>query len=338
MPSRNTSSAGSSKGPRSPSPDASSPSAAASPSSSLRRPFRNSVIAHPHEYKGAKILPPKTPTSAELTASDSADQLLQLYSPILNSSITQEGPLDGEGHGASGSAGPSHLQGVVLAEGINLVPQRSAPAPPVAARSAGASSSSANGFAGNTHASPPAAYSTKTAAPQRSSYIAGSYRNLAPVLSTPSSSQSSSKTGLPAQSPGLPYAPSGNSSAPASGPASGTTYPQRPERSQTADSEAFSSLSSLSQRGYQQQQQQGGSGLSGGMHSLSLTSPSSSNNSSHEAGAGGATSPPPSQTPTSISRAKSEGPNGRNTLKSVFGGFVNSMSGRWPKLDRKLSA
>lgn len=328
MPSRNTSSAGSSKGPRSPSPDASSPSTAASPSSSVRRPFRNSVIAHPHEYKGAKILPPKGPTSAELTASDSADQLLQLCSPILNSSITQEAPLENEDYGASGSAGPSLMHGVVLAEGINLVPQRSAPAPPVAARSAGASGSSANGFAGNTHASPPATYSTKAAAPQRSSYIAGSYRNFASVAPTPSSSQSSSKAGLPAQSPGLPYAPSGTSSGPASGPPPvGTAYPQRPERSQTADSDAFSSLSNLSQRGYQQQQQQGGSGLSGGMHSLSLTSPSSSNNSSSEIGGSGATSPPPSQTPTSISRGRADGLNGRNTLKSVFGGFVNSMSG-----------
>ncbi|CAO1631619.1 unnamed protein product [Parajaminaea phylloscopi] len=240
---------------------------------------------------------------------------------------------------ASASASPSNAM-------HELVPQRSAPRPPDARQPLQSASSFAR---------PQDPYATKPAA-QRSSYIAGSYRNYVGAQSA-SGLPSSSKSGLPSLHMGAgatPYSASATTSPQAGvqGPfAAGATAPKI-QRSQTADADRFHvpQTRGLVAPGM------GGPSLSTAsapapptaqVHGLTL-SPTSTNDdvaspistSSNSAanspqlahshfGAGASAS-------AGGSRREGGGTGSRNTFKSVFGGFVNSMSDVFSQPSKKI--
>lgn len=322
------------------------------PPSNCSRPFRNSVIAHPHEYNGARVLPP---TSPDMTKSESGEQLFQLYQPILNS------PMGQELSSASGSSSSSHPYAAPAASAslraatsngtapgalgngihglpptideVSLVPQRSAPLPPGVQRpsTAGqqASSSSSSGAVsptstlGYSSAKPPSA--------NRSSYIAGSYKSYQTPLSA--ASTTSGTSGIHAQPSSGPLQNQSYAGLPSSSAASSAgpsaLQPPYPQRSYTTDGDAFQSLNALGGPN----RSQGNGTLASGVQSMNLTSPALSSNGGTFSDVSPAVSnssngPAAATMQGQSSRSRDSGGPGRTTLKSVFGGFVNSMSGK----------
>lgn len=275
-------------------PSPSLPSNQSSPRS--HRPYRNSIIAHPHEYTGAKVLP-TTPANntTTMSGSESNEQLYQLYSPILNSPTMQEQqPI------ASSQTQQQQPQQPVNGSPSNdLVPQRSAPLPP-----------GVNNNGGLPNSQHPQSYSKRT------SYIrtAGNPNptNLSGLPQHHQSAQSA-RTGLSA----LP-SPSSSSAAPFD--------PPRPQRSHTTDVDTLTASAPPSRpvlppHSYSQQP-----GVSAALHGLTLDS-SSDQAAASSTNTSAANSPQISQSHF-VSRSRDGSTSAtRNTFKSVFGGFVNSMSG-----------
>lgn len=227
---------------------------------------------------------------------------------------------------------------VVPANGAyDLIPQRSAPKPPTGGQTSTSTGASSAGGSGSDSVNRPIdPYTTRPAA-QRSSYIAGSYRNYASAGPSNSASSPISPAGAgakpsgplsPMRSPQNPSGPSGSSSAFSAKPL--------PQRSLTADFDRHTGASASSSSPPLSAPLTGIQSMSLSPHAGGDDFPSSPLSGSSP----GAYNPSGTQSQIvqpSSSRARGESnAGGRNTFKSVFGGFVNSMSDVFSQQTKKV--
>jgi p21-activated kinase 1 len=294
---------------------------------------RRSIIRHPHDFAGApQILSPSegvgSGSSAGAATESSRDFMANAFATLDDNSAA--GSVAG-GLGNYDRAGGSGE--------LDLIPQRSAPPPPgsspgsryggaAAASSAGASASAF--VRPGTSSSSSSPYAPK---PQRSSYIAGSYRPGGPSGLT-SAGAAPTRPGLPSTNTGLPSSYSSSS-----GSAGG---PPRPVRSNTNDGNMYSFAAPAgSSSGFAPPSgARAHASVSGPAPSPHLTASSPLGSSSPNFDAAGAGSPNLEGDAYGSGGSQSHfvqgsrsrdggagGPGGRNTFKSAFGGFLNSMSG-----------
>lgn len=287
---------------------------------------RRSIIKHPHEYAGApQILSP---------AEGFGERFDPSFLKGVGSTISSGGPgavdyaasSSTTGAGTSGSSssssGPGAPSSSSRANQFDLVPQRSAPLPP---DSSNASSSSAmyvrSGGAANS-----SMVSSSTFRPSQESSNGGRLpsNGLSPTM----------RSGFPVASSGLP-----------SGYAVSSAGPPRPIRSHTMDIGSESGAS-----GFLPASSRSHASVGGPAQSPLLSSPHQSprvpaawdttglSNSIEDLGHPSNSQSAPT-TPAASSQSQflkgnaargvGSGPDaGRNTFKAVFGGFVNSMSGK----------
>ncbi|SNX87054.1 probable Ste20-like protein kinase; has effect on mating [Melanopsichium pennsylvanicum] len=307
---------------------------------------KRSVIKHPHDFQGAQVMPRSAdalteaagrpiPTSAYNHADPSAD------TPNYLKGVEGIGNSDGAFTGLAASFDFNDM---------NLIPQRSAPAPP---SNMGSPSNLRPGATPLASASPtfplPSTFANGSATASRSASSASAYRPK-PSINTSLNAIQGPKSGLPAQT-GLPFSVSGISAEPPSASpltvstssvlwssqnpaASGSSpqFPPRPVRSNTSGPDTLHTISSVvaSQHVAPVMAQRSHSSIGPQQHQIS--SPNLKQSSpTLEVDQG-----TPSLTTQSQfvhgtrdrerSRDGSATPGGRNTFKSVFGGFVNSMS------------
>ncbi|CDR99939.1 hypothetical protein [Sporisorium scitamineum] len=305
---------------------------------------KRSVIKHPHDFQGAQVMPRSADALAEATGR-----------PLPASSCSQAGPSASTPNYLKGVEGIGNTDGAFAGlagsfdfSDMTLVPQRSAPAPP----SSNTASTSSFAFQGASTSAPsasPTSTSTSTFANGASSSN-GAYRPK-PTINTSVNGLQAPRSGLPAQS-GLPFSVSGISSnppaaSPINGPSSAVPwssqnitpsapnpapFPPRPVRSNTSGPDTLHTISSVSasQHVAPVMAQRSHSSIGPQQHQLSPRLNRSSPTLEADA------APPPSLVTQSHfvhgtrdrerSRDGSATPGGRNTFKSVFGGFVNSMS------------
>ncbi|CBQ69005.1 Ste20-like protein kinase; has effect on mating [Sporisorium reilianum SRZ2] len=315
---------------------------------------KRSVIKHPHDFQGAQVMPRSADALAEATGRALPASSYPTHAdpsaatPNYLRGVEGIGNTDGAFTGLAGSFDFSDM---------TLVPQRSAPAPPssnMGSSSSSSSSSSNFGFQGastSTASASPSSASTSTFA-NGSSSGAGAYRPQ-PTINTSVSALHGPRSGLPAQS-GLPFSVSAVSSnppaaSPINGPSSAVPWssqnmapsssasssnaplPPRPVRSNTSGPDTLHTISSLSasQHVAPVLAQRSHSSIGPQQHQMSPNLNQSSPTLDGDAAG-------PSLVAQSHfvhgsrdrerSRDGSATPGGRNTFKSVFGGFVNSMS------------
>lgn len=310
---------------------------------------RRSIIKHPHEYAGApQILSPVEgfgerfdPSFLSSVGSSSGNNI-----EVTPGSSTKSSGYLGSGAGSNDTSTSNlHSLGSPASSGMrsndyNLVPQRSAPLPP------GAAAATPSGVYARSGTSTASQYakvdSTSSFGSQQPSLYRPNLHDTASSNSVPSVNGSASRSGLPGNSSGLP---SGYS------PSSGSSGPPRPVRSQTMDNSLRSGgganvVSGAS--GFMPASTRSQASVGGPAPSPHLTPPVPQHSSPRSAawdttGMGhalddidGTYSSPstPSTSNNQFARSNSArqaaalGPDGgRNTFKSVFGGFVNSMSG-----------
>lgn len=319
---------------------------------------RRSIIKHPHEYSGApQIL---SPTEGFGERFDPSFLNSVSESTMQASSSSQAQPqqqhYNGAGMGGGGgeSAGWSEAVGGDAQRPYDLVPQRSAPLPP-GVHPATSLSSSSSSISSSAATGPMGAY--RPSGKVNNSRSSPSYRGGAPSAGSglpPSSSSASPYASLAHPSNGNMYgggagggsSGSGSGMLPrgAAGPnstAESGGRPPQPMRSHTTGPEGFSQLhtstsSHSSPSGFTPARSHASvSGPApsppiGGFSSPILDSPQTGWEG--ENGTSAATSSPGQLTAPQLrnrdgSGSGSMGPGGRSTFKSVFGGFVNSMSG-----------
>ncbi|CAO1637148.1 unnamed protein product [Sympodiomycopsis kandeliae] len=294
------------------------------------RPYRNSIIAHPHQYNGATVLPANHTHSRTMSGSESNEQLYQLYSPILNSPTMQQQ------ESSNGIHPPSNDTAIASAD---LIPQRSAPLPPGAPKTASTMSPSSSfqqqpsssAFAASKRASV-----MKDGLPHH--YNNNNYNN----SSTNYGSTKAGLPGLPSLHPG-PSSSSSSAAGPSAAAASSSSSssnmidPRPLQRAHTADAATAdphqghnltghhtSQRPKMPPHSYSQQ-----AGLTAGVHNLSLDTDTNTYGSAHTAPASASTSaansPQISSSQSHFVTSRNRDAT-RNTFKSVFGGFVNSMS------------
>lgn len=245
---------------------------------------------------------------------------------------------------------------------LNLVPKRSAPAPPshpnstaasgsvFASRQAGPSSTSASPTSTSASTFANGTSSAAWSAGASAAAAAGPYRPN-PTINTSVQAMQGPRSGLPAQS-SLPFGVGGHppAASPVSGPVSASPYssnapgastsnapfPPRPVRSNTSGPDTFHTVSSVtaSQHVAPVMAQRSHSSIGPQQHQM-IGSPTLNQSSpTLEHGAPGESTPSLTTQSQFVhgsrdrerSRDGSATPGGRNTFKSVFGGFVNSMS------------
>ncbi|SPO31066.1 probable Ste20-like protein kinase; has effect on mating [Ustilago trichophora] len=307
---------------------------------------KRSVIKHPHDFQGAQVMPRSADALAEAAGRPT---LASAYSHPDPSAATPNYLKGVEGIGATDGAFAG-LAGSFDFADMNLVPQRSAPAPP---SSMGSGSTFRQGASPSTSASPTSTsastFPNASSSASRSASSAGAYRPK-PTINTTVNAHPGPRSGLPAQT-GLPFSVSGLSTnppaaSPQTGPnsavpwssqnpaASGSSapFPPRPVRSNTSGPEAFHTVStvSASQHVAPVMAQRSHSSIGPQQHQM-MGSPNLGQSSPTLEGEGTPSLTTQSQFVHSTrdrerSRDGSATPGGRNTFKSVFGGFVNSMS------------
>ncbi|GAC94823.1 protein kinase [Pseudozyma hubeiensis SY62] len=302
---------------------------------------KRSVIKHPHEFHGAQVLPRSADALAE--ASGRNDPSSSYNQP--DSSVAPPNYLKGV-QGIGGTDGAfTGLAGSFDFDDMTLVPQRSAPAPPSSTTGASGSNLGSQGASASNSASP-TSVSTSTFA-NGSSSSSGAYRPQ-PTINTSVNGSQGARSGLPTQT-GLPFSVSGLSNnppvaSPINGPssavpwssqnqsASGSSapFPPRPVRSNTSGPDSLHTISSVSasQHVAPIMAQRSHSSIGPQQHQFSPNLNQSSPTLEGD--------PAPSLTTQSQfvhgsrdrerSRDGIPTAGGRNTFKSVFGGFVNSMS------------
>ncbi|TKY88908.1 hypothetical protein EX895_002149 [Sporisorium graminicola] len=303
---------------------------------------KRSVIKHPHDFQGAQVMPRSADALAEaagrpLPASPYTPADPSATTPNYLKSVEGIGNTDGTFTGLASSFDFSDM---------TLVPQRSAPAPP-SSNMASTSSFAFQGASGSTPSASPTSASTSTFANGSSTPI-GAYRPK-PTINTSVNALQGQRSGLPAQS-GLPFSVSGVSSnppaaSPINGPSSAVPwssqniassssnapFPPRPVRSNTSGPDTLHTLSSVSasQHVAPVMAQRSHSSIGPQQHQLSPNLNQSSPNLEGDAAGPSFVSQSHfvhGSRDRERSRDGSATPGGRNTFKSVFGGFVNSMS------------
>lgn len=294
---------------------------------------RRSIIKHPHDFSGApQIL---APSEGHGTTDQALYDLVNGYAHAIDA-----GPSPPLGSGPAAS--------YERAGELDLIPQRSAPPPPGTQGRApvtGVAGSSASAF--TSRPPPPAQGATSySGLSQRSSYMASSASGGGgggAYLASPGAGAGAPRSGLPSNSSGLPsnYASQSSSGGGAYASPGAAPQPPRPVRSNTVG-------------GGDQYSYAGGAGSASGFAPSNPRSPSSVSGPSPSPHLISATSPLSTSSPTFIdsvggspaldsdgghsgsqstfvqgSRAeRGRDGAGKNTFKSVFGGFVNSMSGK----------
>ncbi|EPQ26394.1 uncharacterized protein PFL1_06042 [Pseudozyma flocculosa PF-1] len=346
---------------------------------------RRSVIKHPHNFQGAQVMSSSAEALAE--ASGRYDSGAS-YAPRPDAGAPAAGP-GAAAAAASSSASntPNYLKGVDgigngsgelgtlgtnfdLGE-LDLIPQRSAPAPPGGAALSSGSRAQIHGVAGGpanvAGSSSFVRAGTSTASPPTASapLFANGAHSPASAFASPSQrvGPSSARPGLPLQT-SLPFSTGGfahssptQSGSPHSSPWSPTnSMPPRPVRSNTSAADTLQTLSTIPSANpppaapAMVQRSHSSIGAQHHHHHLHQQPPQVSGVNSPTLGShtsptleGG---PHDHFSPTSSTGASSAAqsqflsanrdreksrdgtltPGGRNTFKSVFGGFVNSMS------------
>ncbi|KAJ1039792.1 hypothetical protein NDA14_002748 [Ustilago hordei] len=309
---------------------------------------KRSVIKHPHDFHGAQVMPRSADPLAEATAAQPSASAYQHSDP----SAATPNYLHSLQGVATTHATFTRLAGPFDFADMTLVPQRSAPPPP---SNPGPGSSFVHQRASPSTSPSPTTASTFTFANHSSSATrspssAAAYPSK-PTLNTSLSSQQGPRSGLPAQT-GLPFNLSSFSNPPAASPptapnsalpwsaspqnpaapSTSATFPPRPVRSHTSGPDALHTLSTLSPSHHVAplMAQRSHSSIGPQQHQT-IGSPTLNQSSPTLEG-----EPTPCLTTQSQflhgtrdrerSRDGSTTPGGRNTFKSVFGGFVNSMS------------
>lgn len=306
---------------------------------------KRSVIKHPHDFQGAQVMPRSAEALAEAAGRPAPTSA---YSHADPSAATPNYLKGVEGIGASDGAFTGLASSFDFTD-VNLVPQRSAPAPP---SNMGSGSTFRSGASPSTSASPTSTSAStfaNGASASRSASSAGAYRPK-PTINTSVGPAQGPRSGLPAQT-GLPFSVSGlTSNPPAASPVTGPNsavpwssqnpaasgsnphFPPRPVRSNTSGPDALHTVAtaSASQHMAPVMVQRSHSSIGPQQHQM-IGSPNLNQSSPTLEGEA-----PPSLTTQSQfvhgsrdrerSRDGSATPGGRNTFKSVFGGFVNSMS------------
>ncbi|KAJ1017794.1 hypothetical protein NDA16_005111 [Ustilago loliicola] len=300
---------------------------------------KRSVIKHPHDFHGAQVMPRSAEALAEAADRQPSASAYQHSDP---SAATPNYLQSVEGIGATDGTFTGLAGGFDFAD-MTLVPQRSAPAPPSTMGSG--STFARQGASPSTSASPTSAststFANASSSATRSASTAGAYRPK-PTINTSVNPSQAPRSGLPAQTgfpfnvssfsnpPGASPVTGPNSAVPWSsqnpaGPSSSAAFPPRSVRSNTSGPDALHTLSTVSasqhvapvmaQRSHSsigpQQHQMFGSPTLEGDSTPSLTTQSQFVHGTRD---------------RERSRDGSATPGGRNTFKSVFGGFVNSMS------------
>lgn len=324
---------------------------------------RRSIIKHPHEYAGApQILSPAEGFGerfdpsflTSVGGSSSGNSNGGEYQGVgTYGAGVPAAPGVGPG-GSSSSGGPSSSSRGV---DYDLIPQRSAPLPPGAASSLSSPSTYARSGGASSGSS---TMVNKPAFPAHSSQGQSSFRpGMPPNESSGSGSLPTSGAMLPSNRSGFP---SGSTGLPAGYVSPSAPAPPRPVRSQTSDasSDGRYALQSSSQfspsngsagaSGFVPVSARSHASIGGPAPSPHLTSPHQSPRTpvldsnwgvglgtslDDAVSAAHSTPTTPASTQSQFLRTNSSrstgtgGDMGRNTFKSVFGGFVNSMSGEW---------
>ncbi|PWN93583.1 Pkinase-domain-containing protein [Acaromyces ingoldii] len=289
---------------------------------------RRSIIKHPHEYSGApQILSPTEGFGERFDPSFLNSVTETAQTPSQSQPQSQQHQIGG-GMSAGGGA---EAKASELQHPFDLVPQRSAPLPPGASPTTPSSSSSSAG--------PMGTYRSSSQVNNRASY---GYRPGGPGPGAglpPSSSSASPYASLSQSNNGAMYGGSG-SGAPtrmgASNMESPGGRPPKPMRSNTTGPEGFSPLqtnTSSTPSGFAPARSHASvSGPAPSPPIGGVSSPILEGTSASWEGDNGGPTPSPGQLSAPQQRNRdglgpgSMGPGGRSTFKSVFGGFVNSMS------------
>ncbi|KIS67485.1 Ste20-like protein kinase with effect on mating [Mycosarcoma maydis] len=301
---------------------------------------KRSVIKHPHQFHGAQVLPRSADALAEASAARNAPS--SSYNHADPSATTPNYLQAVQGIGSTDGAFTGLASSFDFSD-MSLVPQRSAPPPPSSSANRAASSLAFQPASTSNSASPTSS-STSTFA-NGSSSSTTAYRPQ-PTINTSVSALQGPRSGLPAQT-GLAFSVSSlSNNPPAASPitapssalpwssqnpaASGSTatFPPRPVRSNTAGPDTLHTISSVSasqtvapvmvQRSHSSiAAHQASPSLNQSSPTLDADGPASLTTQSHFVH--------PSRD-RERSRDGTTTPGSRNTFKSVFGGFVNSMS------------